>query len=130
MPSFGKRSLQELETLDERLQEILIEAIQYFDFTILCGHRNEEDQNKAYNKGRSKLQWPESKHNSYPSIAVDLAPYPLNWENLNRFYYLMGFIRGLAISKGLNLRFGGDWDRDGEITDNNFNDLPHIEIVE
>ena len=74
MPVFGKRSLQKLETCDPRLQEICKEAIKVMDFTVLCGHRAEDEQNRVYNEGKSKLQWPKSKHNSKPSIAIDLAP--------------------------------------------------------
>jgi hypothetical protein len=48
------------------------------DFKILCGHREEKEQNEAFNKGNSKLKWPQSKHNSLPSLAVDIAPFPVN----------------------------------------------------
>ena len=44
MPKFGNRSKQRLETCHEDLQEIFNEVIKYFDCSVLCGHRGEEDQ--------------------------------------------------------------------------------------
>jgi hypothetical protein len=129
MYKFGRASKEKLATLDPRLQAVLNEAIKYRDFTIICGHRSEAEQNLAYRTGKSKLKFPQSKHNSYPSTAVDVAPYPMDWNDRERFYYLAGFLQGIAKTKGINLRYGGDWDRDGEITDNTFDDLVHLEIV-
>lgn len=128
MYSFGKKSLDKLKELDPRLQEVLNEAIKLMDFTILVGHRNEEDQNKAAAEGKSKLKWPNSAHNSLPSKAVDVAPYPIDWNDRERFTYLAGIIVGIAHSKGYELTWGGDWNRDGNLKDNNFDDLPHFQI--
>ena len=45
--------------------------------------------------------------------------------------YLAGLIMALAAVNRVHLRWGGDWDEDGEpITDQTFNDLVHFEIVE
>ena len=60
--------------------------------------------------------------------AVDLAPYPINWNDRDRFHYMGGMVRGIAKQLNLNVRWGGDWDSDGETKDNNFDDLVHIEI--
>lgn len=130
MYKFGKKSYERLLTCDPRLQEILNEAIKIVDFSVLCGHRGEEDQNKAYNEGKSKLKWPDSKHNSYPSMAADIAPYPIDWMDEVRFAHLIGIVRGIAAMKGYTLRVGIDWDRDGEIRDHKFLDFPHIEILD
>ena len=40
----------------------------------------------------------------------------------------IGIAVGIAKRKGIKLRWGGDWDRDGELSDNRFNDLGHLEI--
>lgn len=130
MYKFGNLSQARLSTCDPRLQEILSEAIKLVDFTILCGWRSEEEQNEHFKKGRSKVQFPNSKHNSYPSMAVDIAPYPVNWENINRFAHLGGIIKAIAHSKGIKIRCGFDWDMDGDITDHGFMDWPHIELVD
>jgi len=61
--------------------------------------------------------------------AVDVAPYPIDWNDVRRFYYLIGYIRGIADKLGINIRVGADWNGNGEIKDQNFHDLPHIELV-
>ena len=127
---FGKTSSERLATCDPRLQEIANEAIKYIDFSIVCGHRTEEAQQEAFNSKASKVQWPDSKHNSLPSKAMDVAPYPLDWEDIKRFAFLMGILKGIAMQKGINVRLGSDWDSDGDITDHKFMDWPHIELVD
>jgi hypothetical protein len=126
---FGKSSQKQLETCHPIIQEILNEAIEYIDFSVLCGHRNKKAQTKAFNDGNSKVQYPDSEHNSLPSLAADVAPYPIDWDNLVRFAYLMGVIKGIAHEKGYKIRTGIDWDNDGDITDHNFMDYPHFELV-
>ena len=83
--------------------------------------------------GRSQLRFPHSKHNHSPSLAVDIAPwYPDNphirWQDHKGFIYLAGIIKGLAISMGIQIRWGGDWDADHDLQDQRFNDLPHFEV--
>ena len=45
------------------------------DITIVEGHRAEARQNQMVAEGKSRLRWPRSRHNSTPSMAVDIAPY-------------------------------------------------------
>jgi peptidoglycan L-alanyl-D-glutamate endopeptidase CwlK len=128
MPVFGKASKAKLATVDSRLVEVLEEAIKIIDFTVLVGHRGKEDQDKAVAEGKSKLGWPNSKHNSLPSKAVDIAPYPIDWSDRERFTYLAGIVKGIAHSKGYKVVWGGDWNNNGELKDNSFDDLPHFQI--
>lgn len=130
MYSYSSRSKQKLSETHRLLQEVFNEVIKHFDNTILVGHRNNVQQTFAYNEGRSKLKWPNSRHNSIPSTAIDVAPYPINWEDRERFTYFAGYVKGIATSKGINLRWGGDWNSDTEVTDNSFDDLVHFELVE
>jgi hypothetical protein len=133
MPSFSARSLDRLNTCDHRLQEVLLRVIQHIDFTVLCGHRDEAAQTKAVDEKRSQVSWPNSKHNSYPSKAVDLAPWPIIWEDHSRFYWLQGQIVATAREMGIELRFGGDWDGDGRLNyrdGSSFIDLPHVEVTD
>ncbi len=130
MPRFYKSSLAKLEEVDERLVAVLVRAINYKDFSILEGHRPKKKQNQMVIDGKSKLNWPHSKHNGKPSKAVDIAPYPIDWKDAGRFCHLAGLIQGIGLAMGTPIRWGGDWDRDGETTDNKFNDLPHLEIDE
>ena len=128
MPTLGKASSERLSTCDQRLQDVVNEVVKYFDCTVTCGHRNEVDQEEAFRTGKSTVHFPDSKHNSLPSKAMDLVPYPVDWNDLKRFYYFAGFVMAIAASKGITLRFGGDWNGDTQVKDNNFNDLPHFQI--
>jgi hypothetical protein len=133
MPKFGTRSNSRLETCDPRLQKVMERVIQHFDCSILCGHRNREEQEAAFNAGRSKARFGQSKHNSMPSMAVDVAPYPIDWNDRERFNYFAGFVLATAAveSNGMwALRWGGDWNMNWQVRDNGFDDLPHFEIVE
>lgn len=130
MYKFGSSSQARLETCHPKIQEILNEAIKHIDFSVTCGHRNEADQTKAFVENKSKVQWPNSKHNSKPSRAVDIVPYPVDWDNIKRFAHLGGLIRGIAAMKGIKIRCGFDWDMDGDITDHDFMDWPHIELAD
>ena len=78
--------------------------------------------------GKSQLEYPKSRHNLVPSMAVDVCPYPIDWNDRERFSYFAGYVRGVAAGMGIDIRWGGDWDSDGEVKDNSFDDLPHFEL--
>lgn len=107
-----------------------MEVIEHFDCTIIEGHRSKEKQNQLYKEKKSQLRFPKSQHNKYPSLAVDAAPYPINWEDRERFTYFAGFVKGIATSLNIDIRWGGDWNKDNNLSDNRFDDLPHFELVE
>lgn len=130
MPAFSTLSEQRLQTCDPRLQAILKEAIRHVDFTIMCGFRGPDEQEDAYRTGRSKVRWPNSKHNRRPSVAVDLAPFPVDWTDTARFARLAGYIERIAHEQGIKLRWGGDFDRDGRTVGEKLVDMPHLEIDE
>ena len=107
---------------------------------------------------RSKLPWPDGNHNALPSKAQDVRTYPsppvIEYDKnpdkmseqelrgevkaLRRMerdqtlreeqLYLLGLYKGVAVMKDIPLRTGADWDRDGEILDNGFDDFFHVEI--
>lgn len=129
MPRFSRTSIEALKTLDMRLQLVMNAAIKHVDFTILEGHRGKAEQDQAYRTGKSKVRWPNGKHNQFPSLAVDIAPYPIDWADTERFVYFAGFIMGAAAMLGVQLRWGGDWDRDTEVEDETFRDLGHFELM-
>lgn len=103
--------------------------VKEFDCTILVGHRPEEEQNTAFNDGKSQLQWPDGEHNSLPSKAVDAAPYPVDWLDRERFTLFAGYVKGVAFMMGIKIRWGGDWDSDTQVNDNKFDDLVHFEEI-
>ncbi|MDE1461629.1 hypothetical protein [Spartinivicinus poritis] len=136
MPKFSPTSLDRLATCHEDLQVLFSEIIKDCDCSILIGHRSQLDQDAAYAAGKSTLPFPHSKHNRLPAFAVDVAPYPINWEEYNQFYYLGGLVMGKAnelFKEGRmkhRLRWGGNWNRNHQVSDQSFNDLVHFELVE
>lgn len=132
---FGTISEYNLSSCSPPLQHLLREAIRrapkWLDFAVTCGHRNQVDQDKAFRDKASTKQWPNSKHNTLPSRAVDIRPAsPFNakdWNDKLRFARIIGFIECIAVELGIPIRLGMDWDRDGQSIDETFIDLPHIE---
>ena len=129
MNKFSLQSISKLEETHPALQELFHEVLHFMDCTILEGHRNEERQDDFFKMGKSELKWPDSKHNSLPSMAVDVAPYPIDWTDTPRFYHFAGIVLGIASQVGVKIRWGGDWDGDKEFKDQTFNDLVHFELV-
>jgi len=130
MAAFSPTSKERLATCDPRLQQALYEVVKFFDCTIIEGHRGQAAQHKAYMDGASKLDWPAGAHNSLPSKAVDVMPYPIDWNDTKRLCYFAGFVVGIAAHMGITIRWGRDWDRDKDLNDQTFNDGPHYELVD
>lgn len=127
MPKFSSKSLDRLAECEIPIQRLMLKAIEKVDFSILCGYRGKVEQDSAFKKGTSKLKFPNSKHNKNPSHAVDIAPYPLNWKDINSFIQLSTTIKETwnelteEEKDGWKLEWGGDWA--------NFKDYPHYQIV-
>lgn len=128
MPAFSDKSQTKLSSCHDKLQCVFNEVIKHFDCKVVTGYRGEEAQNRMFEMDRSQLTYPDSKHNQQPSLAVDVAPYPIDWNDIGRFRYFAGYVMGIASQLGVSLRWGGDWDKDTEVKDNNFNDLLHFEL--
>lgn len=130
MPKFGTKSREKLNQCDSRLIEIFEEVIKHIDCSIIEGHRDQETQDEYFRTGKSRLKYPDGKHNSTPSKAVDAIMYPIDWNDWNRHYFFVGFVLAMAKSKGYKLRSGLDWNMNNNFKDQNFNDAPHFEIVD
>ena len=130
MYKFGSRSKKHLVTLDKRLKKVLNEVIKHVDCSVIEGQRSEERQNKLFTEGKTKVKYPNGRHNASPSRAVDVVPYPIDWNDRERFHLFAGFVLGISKSMGINLRWGGDWDQDWYVHDNMFDDFPHFELKE
>lgn len=130
MYKFSRTSRKKLESCDPRLQKIFNEVIRHWDCTILEGTRTKEVQDEYYRTGKSKLKYPNSKHNGNPSKAIDAVPYPIDWSDIERFRAFGGFVLGVAATLGIKLRWGGDWDGDKNFKDQSFIDMPHFELVD
>ena len=128
MPHFGKSSKKRQSTCDSKLQEIFNEVIKHVDCSVLEGHREKDRQNKLFEEGKTKVKYPDGRHNRQPSSAVDVTPYPVDWKDRERQTLFAGFVIGVASQMGINLRWGGDWDQDFQVVDNRFDDFPHFEL--
>ena len=134
MFTFSERSKTQLATCHPNLKLVLDRALSYgiMDFTVLEGFRNQKDQDEAFRTGKSKLKWPNGKHNGVPSRAVDIAPFvnrTIPWDDTRYWYLLAGIILVAANECNIKIRTGWDWDGDLDLSDQNFNDLGHIELL-
>lgn len=141
MPKYSTASLNKLGTCHCDLQTIFKYLIQIHDVTIICGHRGEKAQNKAYFSGNSTKKFPTGNHNKSPSMAVDAMKYykqkpHLRWGDKKAvfieikdaiFEIAAGLLQQGIISH--KVRWGGDWDMDGDYDDQRLNDLVHFELV-
>lgn len=121
MPKFSATSTARLQTCAPALQELFNAVIEIQDCSILVGHRGQEDQDKACAAGKSQTPWPTSCHNSTPSRAVDAAPYPIDWNDIERFKQFAAVVKGIADARGIKIRWGGDF--------KTFKDYDHFELV-
>ena len=125
----GKASKAQLLTCHPDLIRLVVDVVAQIDagalayagirdVSVLCGHRTEAEQNACFNAKppTSKLPWPKSKHNSLPSRAVDMVPYPVDWKDGNHEHVLRGFVLARAWALGIKIRVIS-WD------------LPHYELV-
>ena len=139
MPSFGTRSQRELDTCCPEIVETLEIVIKEYDITVLEGRRSWARQQELLDQvppatkvkpGKSKHNPPKKGDTTWLSHAVDVAPHPIDWDDAKRFIYMAGIIIGVGRALGHNFRWGGNWDEDQIILDDqNFDDLPHIEYV-
>ena len=109
MPAFGTKSRERRDTCEESLIQALDYTIQRIDCSVVWGHRGEAEQQRAFADRRSKLQWPLSNHNSLPSQAVDVIPWPTGYNSLPEFYELASYMFAGAAQIGVHLKWGGHW---------------------
>ena len=137
MYKFSKRSRDNLSTASENLQRLFNEVIKEIDCTVICGHRSSEEQFELYKKGRvnKDFKWivvdkskvvtnidgraKKSNHNYLPSRAVDVVPYPLDWNDIAAFKKLGEVVKRKAKELGIKISWGGDWQT--------LKDYPHYE---
>lgn len=122
MPAFSQKSKDKLATCHADLQRLMNEVIKETDITILEGHRNQSDQEADFAKGTTELHYPHGRHNAIPSLAVDIAPYPIDFNNIQRFKDLSVTVRRIAQELGISILWGGDaW--------KTLKDFPHYELT-
>jgi len=138
MPSFSAASEAKKKTCHPDIQRVLDEVIKEVDCTVLEGERTYEQQLEYFRTGKSKLnpedprQLVRAMHVKTPAMAVDVVPYPINWEDRERMAFFAGYVVATAKRLGVDLRWGGNWDADLSKLDKtaSFFDAPHFELVE
>tara|TARA_Y100001951_G_scaffold75476_1_gene62453 strand:- start:11 stop:409 length:399 start_codon:yes stop_codon:yes gene_type:complete len=130
MPRFGKKSLKQLETCHANLRKVFVEVVKTVDCSVLEGHRGKDRQDALYKDGKTKVKYPHGRHNEFLSRAADVVPYPIDWEDRERFHLFAGFVLGTAKQMGISLRWGGDWNINWFVDDNKFDDFPHFELTD
>ncbi len=132
--AYSSRSLDRLNSCHPDLILLMTEALADpacpSDISILEGYRDEQKQNELKASGASQLSWPNSYHNRFPSMAVDVAPYVggISWD-WQYYYPLAAHIKAVwarlqqagKVSAGHRLEWGGDW--------TSFKDGPHWQLV-
>lgn len=120
--SLSPKDIQKLNTCDPKLQLIVNELATEMPLMVLCGNRSKADQDLACAQGHSKTPYPTSKHDSMPSQAVDIAPLPLDWKNIEAFNKMMDAAVRIAEKLGIEIRLGR--------TFKTLVDMPHMELVQ
>ena len=141
MPAFSKKSLGMLQQCHPDLQKVMMEAIKIIDFSVTEGARTKEKQIEYFKTGKSKTL--NSKHlpkyckeiDKECSFAVDICPWPINYNDRERFCLLAGIVLGIAKvlkDRGIiksTIRWGGDFNRNLITKDEKFSDMPHFEVL-
>lgn len=152
----GKTSLERLGTVEEPMQRVVRRAIQLttVDFMVLEGVRTQRRQYELYAQGRQvaelrkagvpqdilakptlpKVTWTlNSNHFANPKTdkgrAVDLVPYPVDWNDLKKFDAMADAMFAAAKELGVRIRWGADWDSDGKRRERGESDSPHFELA-
>jgi len=138
----GTRSLERLETCEPDLVRVFkrVEQISPFDFTVICGVRTDAEQKALYAQGRTEpgpivttLDGVTKKSRHQPnanglSEAVDVAPWPIAWENKKQFIAFGGVVMAAAEIESVRIRWGADWNSNWDLDEHSFVDLPHYEL--
>lgn len=143
----GSTSLKRLSTCHEDIQAVIELAITRspVDFGIAQGSRTIQEQQQYFDEGKSKINpksymtkeklFAHAKHLVDNEIrtkadAVDIYAFvngKASWQS-SSLILIAGVILSCAHELGVKLRWGGNWDQDGEIvTDQTFQDFPHFE---
>jgi len=131
---YGKTSLKRLSTCSNAVQCVMVRVSDYLNVSILCGHRGEDQQKRAFEKGFSKVNWPDSDHNILPSDAVDAGIFRPDLKNVDyddpmAFGFLAGVIHVCAELENCVAIWGHDWDHDFNFKEHDFKDKPHWLIL-
>lgn len=138
----GSASQARLVGVQPDLVRVVQRAIQIStqDFSVLEGVRTPARQRALYAQGRTKpgpvVTWTlSSNHFVKPDgygYAVDLAPFPIDWEGPTRFPKFDAIAAAMFAASAelaVPIRWGADWDRDGRPRERGETDSPHFELA-
>lgn len=134
----GKKSKEKLKGVHPNLIKVVERAIQLTkqDFMVLEGVRTPERQRELYAQGRTKpgpkVTWTLTsnhfKQKDGCGHAVDLVPFPVDWNDLKKFDAMSKAMFAAAKELGIKIRWGADWDSDGKPREKGESDSPHFEL--
>lgn len=135
---FDAGSAKRLAAAHPLIQKLMNAARERIAFTVMDSQRGRAEQELAVRRGNSKAHFGDSAHNWSPAIAVDIAPVPLDWNDIASFRALQAVIgwyhpaskagHGLAKEMEIPIRWGGDWNMNGK-ADEKLVDMPHYELT-
>lgn len=126
----SQRSLDALKGVHPNMVRVVKRAIQITqqDFLVTEGVRTPERQRQLYAQGRTapgpKVTWTlQSNHflqKSGYGHAVDLCPYPVDWNSIPKFKAIESAMKQAALAEGVRIVAGADWSKP---------DRPHFELA-
>jgi len=129
MNQYSTSSQLNLDSAHDFLQIIFKEVLTLVDHSIIEGYRNETRQNELFFARKSQVRFPESNHNVLPARAVDARPYPYDEDDFEGMALFAGIVLGVAHAHKIPIRWGGDWNRNYQVTDEKFRDMAHFELA-
>lgn len=143
---WGERSKKVLDELQPELRVVMGDALRLssVDFSLVDGARTIEEQRKYFKEGKSKVNpdaypspdalYAAAKHVVGPGMpkarAVDII---IGVEgkgyDMNHLSHVAGVILTCARQRGIAMRWGGNFDQDGQILEQPFIDSPHFELL-
>jgi hypothetical protein len=142
------KNQERLATCHQDLQKVFNEVSKLINCVVIYGTRSPAEQFELYKKGRVQVNgvWTitdkksvvtncdgtikKSNHNFNPSLAVDIMPDPLDWKDDIRTAYFAGIVIAVAASLGVNITWGGDWNRNNNLKDQTLMDYAHFELTQ
>jgi peptidoglycan L-alanyl-D-glutamate endopeptidase CwlK len=131
----SERSLKNLEGVNPLLVAVVERAIQITtqDFIVIEGLRTQARQDALWAQGRTKpgpiVTWTKDASSHGTGRAVDICPYPVDWNDLKKFDAISRAMFQAADELGVTLRWGADWDMDGKPRERGESDSPHFELA-
>ncbi len=116
---WGPKSAEVLSTLHPDLLFIANKLANVYNVSAISGYRGKEEQTEYYNKGTG-VSWPTSNHNVRPSLALDIIPWPTQYDSIPHFDMMLGAVEAIAAEQRIAIRLGKHFSYR--------QDYPHIEL--